>query len=171
MNRFLKYWRITGRGEAFQAQVINYADDFVILRAAVGLALPYERGINSNFRLPGARPEDDHTAVVFYVTPDYFRALRIPLLGGRAFTHADGPQAAKVVVVNEACANLYFPRRNPIGMRIKGGEDDLEIIGLVGNVPMEASSVGGYAPLAAVPVVFFPVAIPRWFSFGGAKNN
>ena len=27
MNRFLKYWRITGRGEAFQAQIVNYADD------------------------------------------------------------------------------------------------------------------------------------------------
>jgi len=31
MNRFLKYWRITGRGEAFQAEVVTYADDFVIL--------------------------------------------------------------------------------------------------------------------------------------------
>ncbi len=31
MNRFLKYWRITGRGEIFRAQVVNYADDFVIL--------------------------------------------------------------------------------------------------------------------------------------------
>jgi RNA-directed DNA polymerase len=31
MNRFLRYWRITGRGKAFQAHVVNYADDFVIL--------------------------------------------------------------------------------------------------------------------------------------------
>ena len=31
MNRFLKHWRRSGRGEAFQARVINYADDFVIL--------------------------------------------------------------------------------------------------------------------------------------------
>jgi RNA-directed DNA polymerase len=31
MNRFLKYWRITERDKAFQAQVVNYADDFVIL--------------------------------------------------------------------------------------------------------------------------------------------
>jgi RNA-directed DNA polymerase len=31
MNRFLKYWRQSGRGEAWQAHVINYADDFVIL--------------------------------------------------------------------------------------------------------------------------------------------
>jgi RNA-directed DNA polymerase len=31
MNRFLKFWRISGRGVAYQAEVINYADDFVIL--------------------------------------------------------------------------------------------------------------------------------------------
>ncbi len=31
MNRFLKHWRLTGRGEAFRARVISYADDFVIL--------------------------------------------------------------------------------------------------------------------------------------------
>jgi RNA-directed DNA polymerase len=41
MNRFLKYWRLTGRGEALRAHVIAYADDFVILsrgRAAEALA-------------------------------------------------------------------------------------------------------------------------------------
>src|SRR3954467_195215 len=41
MNRFLKHWRLTGRGEAFRAHVITYADDFVILsrgRAAEALA-------------------------------------------------------------------------------------------------------------------------------------
>ena len=41
MNRFLKYWRLTGRGEAFCAHVVAYADDFVILsrgRAAESLA-------------------------------------------------------------------------------------------------------------------------------------
>src|SRR6516165_2003817 len=31
MNRFLKYWRLTKRGEAFHARVVTYADDFVIL--------------------------------------------------------------------------------------------------------------------------------------------
>jgi RNA-directed DNA polymerase len=41
MNRFLKHWRLTGRGEAFRAYVVSYADDFVILsrgRAAEALA-------------------------------------------------------------------------------------------------------------------------------------
>ena len=38
MNRFLKHWRQTGRGKAFRAHVISYADDFVILSR--GLAAP-----------------------------------------------------------------------------------------------------------------------------------
>ncbi len=31
MNRFLKYWRQSGKGEAWDAHIINYADDFVML--------------------------------------------------------------------------------------------------------------------------------------------
>ena len=41
MNRFLKHWRLSGCGETFQAHVVSYADDFVILsrgRAAEALA-------------------------------------------------------------------------------------------------------------------------------------
>jgi RNA-directed DNA polymerase len=41
MNRFLKHWRLTKRGEAFRARVIAYADDLVILshgRSAEALA-------------------------------------------------------------------------------------------------------------------------------------
>ncbi len=31
VNRFLKHWRRSGRGEAFRWHIVNYADDFVIL--------------------------------------------------------------------------------------------------------------------------------------------
>jgi RNA-directed DNA polymerase len=46
MHRFLKYWRITGRGEVFQAQIVNYADDFVILsRRSAAEALNWTRSV------------------------------------------------------------------------------------------------------------------------------
>src|ERR1043166_6900996 len=52
MNRFLKYWRITGRGEAFQAHVVNYADDFVILsRRHAAEALDWTRGVMTRIGL------------------------------------------------------------------------------------------------------------------------
>jgi len=125
--------------------------------AAVALALPYERGINDAFGLPGDKPGDYHMTVEFYVTPDYFRALRIPVLSGRTFTQADGPRARKVVMVNETFAKKYFPERSPVGMHIKGGKDDIEIVGMVANVLMEGIHAGA-APLAAVPLMFIPAA-------------
>jgi RNA-directed DNA polymerase len=52
LNRFLKYWRITGRSEAFQAQVVNYADDFVILsRGRAAEALNWTRSVMARIGL------------------------------------------------------------------------------------------------------------------------
>jgi len=52
MNRFLKYWRMTGRGETFQAQVVNYADDFVILsRGHAEEALGWTRSVMTRIGL------------------------------------------------------------------------------------------------------------------------
>jgi RNA-directed DNA polymerase len=52
MNRFLKYWRITGKGEAFQGQVVTYADDFVILsRGSAKQALDWTRQVMTRIGL------------------------------------------------------------------------------------------------------------------------
>jgi len=52
MNRFLKYWRITGRNKAFQARVVNYADDFVILsRGHAAEALEWTRDVMTRIGL------------------------------------------------------------------------------------------------------------------------
>ena len=52
MNRFLKAWRLTGRGEAFRAHIVNYADDFVILsRARAHEALAWTRAVMTKLGL------------------------------------------------------------------------------------------------------------------------
>jgi RNA-directed DNA polymerase len=52
MNRFLKYWRLTGRGEAFHAHVIAYADDFVILtRGCAAEALAWTKAVMTRLGL------------------------------------------------------------------------------------------------------------------------
>jgi len=52
MNRFLKYWQITGQGEALQARVVNYADDFVILsRRYAAQALDWTRDVIQRIKL------------------------------------------------------------------------------------------------------------------------
>jgi RNA-directed DNA polymerase len=52
MNRFLKYWRKSGRGEEFLARVVNYADDFVILsRGNAARALNWTRRVMTRLGL------------------------------------------------------------------------------------------------------------------------
>jgi RNA-directed DNA polymerase len=52
MNRFLKHWRLTERGEAFRAQVISYADDFVILsRGYAAEALAWTKAVMTRLGL------------------------------------------------------------------------------------------------------------------------
>jgi RNA-directed DNA polymerase len=52
MNRFLKYWRLTGCGEAFRAHVIAYADDFVILsRRCAAEALAWTKAVMTRIGL------------------------------------------------------------------------------------------------------------------------
>src|ERR1700719_1796626 len=52
MNRFLKYWRLTERGEAFSAHVVSYADDFVILsRGRAAQALTWTKAVMTKLGL------------------------------------------------------------------------------------------------------------------------
>ncbi|MBV8232859.1 MAG: hypothetical protein JO329_22995 [Planctomycetaceae bacterium] len=52
MNRFLKHWRLTRRGEAFRAHVVSYADDFVILsRGCAQEALAWTKAVMTKLGL------------------------------------------------------------------------------------------------------------------------
>jgi RNA-directed DNA polymerase len=52
MNRFLKYWRLSGAGEAFRAHVVSYADDFVILsRGDAAGALAWTKAVMTKLGL------------------------------------------------------------------------------------------------------------------------
>ncbi|MGH9161183.1 MAG: ABC transporter permease, partial [Vicinamibacteraceae bacterium] len=69
---------------------------------------------------------------------DYFTALGMRLVRGRAFTSADDERAQQVVIINEAVARRFWPGRDPIGQRLKwGGPSNsqpwLTIVGVVGN--------------------------------------
>ena len=51
-----------------------------------------------------ATPEESANAAYLVITPDYFRAMQIPLTEGRAFTDQDNDKSPKVVIVNQAMA-------------------------------------------------------------------
>jgi putative ABC transport system permease protein len=87
---------------------------------------------------PPANPNDNHDADIRVVDGDYFGAMRIPLLSGRAFDRQDSSEDRKVVIVNEPFVKKYFPSENPIGKHLKiyEGKPEFsarEIVGIVGG--------------------------------------
>jgi predicted permease len=75
------------------------------------------------------------------ITPDYFKAMGIPLLEGRTFQHGDMDRPVREMIVGRATAKHFWPNESPIGKRIKTGGPNAPwstIVGVVGDVHDEA---------------------------------
>jgi putative ABC transport system permease protein len=133
--------------------------------AASGLPLG-NNGWQTSFTIVGQPiPPRDQTPLMeaCLVTPDYFKAMNIPVLRGRVFTdrddrsHLAGRDLSKLteneraaaglnaIVIDEEFARRHWPNEDPIGKRIRLGGGDpgpndltLEVIGVVGRVKMES---------------------------------
>ncbi|HWA87462.1 MAG TPA: ABC transporter permease [Opitutus sp.] len=121
---------------------------------------------NLIYKIPGRPPlpPGQIQGTLYYAaTPDYFRAMGIPLLRGRLFTAADAAGAPRVAIINEALAKLQFPNQDPIGQRINITNADSEIIGVVGDVKHYRldgdTRVQAYEPFAQVPFNFLTVVV------------
>ncbi len=79
------------------------------------------------------------TADFRVITPDYFRAMRIPLLKGRFFNDQDRENTTYSVIIDESFARRFFPGEEPLGKRIdedgsRSGHGFAVIVGVVGGV-------------------------------------
>jgi predicted permease len=88
---------------------------------------------------PPAKPGDRPNTNYRMTTPDYFRAMGIPLLAGRYFTEEDNGNHPPVVIISSVLAKNHFPDRSPIGQRLMIDDNDagprpVEIVGVVGPV-------------------------------------
>jgi predicted permease len=125
--------------------------------AAVTLSLPYERALNMSFQKVASGDGADRLITnMTYVTPGFFDTLQIPVLQGRAFTDADGPDAARVVIVNDAFARLYFPDRPAVGEMLRFGKETAQIVGIVGSVQQRRAGWGSFGPVGLVPNLYVP---------------
>lgn len=83
---------------------------------------------------PNERPEVEFRRAMH----NYFAAMGIPLLKGRAFTAADGPTAPGVAVINLAMARHVFPNEDPVGRHVRLGPNPsgpwMTIVGVIGDV-------------------------------------
>ncbi len=103
--------------------------------------------------VPKAAGNDLIIASSAYVSPDYFRVMRIPLRRGRELTTQDNKQAPDVAIVNEALAARFWPGEDPIGRRLRQGSTGpwRTVVGVVADTKE-------YAAAAEPPItVYFPV--------------
>jgi putative ABC transport system permease protein len=105
---------------------------------------------------PRPSPSDMLNSDLEVVGGDYFSTLKVPLLRGRTFNERDTKDSPRVVVIDEAMAEQYFPGENPIGKRLGmevGNNDESyvmwEIVGVVARMRFHA--VDEMAPL---PVIY-----------------
>ena len=150
------------------------------VRLASGLPLG-NNGWQTSFMVEGKpvpQPQDMPLMEACLASPDYFRAMSIPLLKGRYFTdqdnrdHLKGKDLSKLnevqqfvaginaIIVDQEFERRYWPGEEAVGKRIRmGTEPDAPaatVIGVVGRVKMEALStdsnrVQGYFSFAQIP--------------------
>jgi putative ABC transport system permease protein len=139
-----------------------------VTATAVATAIPLRGwGDGMPFRLP-EKPDEIVGTGFKIVTPGYFQALGLRLIGGRLLDDRDRAGSLPVVVVNESFVRRYSPGQNAIGKRILveqilpsrrglGPQVAWEIVGVVadekGRGLETPDDVGAYAAFAQSPVV------------------
>jgi putative ABC transport system permease protein len=91
-----------------------------VIAAGVATALPLGPvEVHTQIGFEGdPNPRQDHGAQLCAVSPDFFRALGIPLVAGRAFTDADAIGTPEVAIVNDVVARRYWPNQSPLGKHV-----------------------------------------------------
>jgi predicted permease len=105
---------------------------------------PLQRGMNFPIAIEGRPDAYEGGAEWRLIADDYFNTFRIPLLRGRDFSPADQAAGARVVIINAAMAQHFWPGEDPLGKRIEIGKwqgkwinpgfGPAEIIGVVRDI-------------------------------------
>ena len=112
---------------------------------------------NRSVWMEGSDPAQAKGPWFNWVSPEYFKTMGTPLLGGRDFNDHDTPTSPKVAIVNEAFARQFSSGANPVGKRLwqkaELGQPQVvyEIIGLVKNTKYQDLREE-FPPLVYVPI-------------------
>ncbi|HKW03536.1 MAG TPA: ADOP family duplicated permease [Vicinamibacterales bacterium] len=124
---------------------------------AVALAWGTQPLVNGNDRttvtVPGrpAFDQPDDYADEKYITPDYFKVLRVPVVRGRAFTDLDAaPGAPQAVILNDVAAARYFGSADPVGITV-AADGDRTVVGIVRSTRLQGPE-GDLRPEVYVPL-------------------
>ncbi len=166
---------LAGGNYSSTAKVTNFATQVIrrvealpgVQGAALTIGLPTTTEIDLPFNIAGKAPKAGQMyngdEQYRFISSHYFAVFKIPLLRGRLPNERDVANSAKVVIINQAMAEKYWPKGNPIGEVITIGKglgpqfDDAprQIVGIVGNVRetgLGDANVGVmYVPQSQIP--------------------
>jgi len=130
------------RAKAFDTQLLDRVRELPAVESAtLSRLIPFSYGTFSTASLiiDGYQPAPDEQLNSSYleVGGDYFKTLAIPIVAGREFQRTDDEKALPAAVVNETMAAKYWPRKDPIGQRLKVKDRWLQIVGVARNVKYE----------------------------------
>jgi putative ABC transport system permease protein len=167
-------------GYASAASRRGFVDDLLtrlstsrgVVTAAVNSRLPLggSRGANG-IAIEGRPPARGELLIADEreVTPEYFGALRIPLLAGRAFTDRDTASVEPVTIVNHAMAQRFWPNGDALNQRVrvtagpKAAIGWTRVIGIIGDVRHTGLARPPvpemYRPYAQTPTFDFAVVV------------
>ncbi len=123
--------------QAFHRRVLDQVEQVPgVAGAAFGWGLPLTNtGASTRVRV-GEAEDTRVTLPVRAVTPSFFDLLDMPIVAGRAFRDADGPDARPVAIITQRMASRHFPGVDPIGrvIDVPGWEgQQREIVGVLGD--------------------------------------
>jgi putative ABC transport system permease protein len=125
---------------------------------AVAYQMPFAGWDTDSFRLEGRplSPGEYQDAYINRVSPNFFDALHVPLIEGRAFTDHDAAGMVPVVIISESIATHFWPQGTAVGHRIRQGDDNSKepwatIVGVSAEI--------NYDPWRkdAPPAIYFPL--------------
>jgi putative ABC transport system permease protein len=134
----IKYHDDAQRDQFFLRALDRLAAQPGVVSAALVTALPLqgETWIDS-VSVPGDTRSDWQRAPtnVRFISPDYFRAMGIPLRSGRPFNDGD---KRDVAIISEGLAHLLWPGKDAVGRQVMDQDTPREVIGVAGDVRADA---------------------------------
>jgi putative ABC transport system permease protein len=140
-----------------------------VQRAGIGSNSPLMGGWQTGFFREGLpSPSNMPSADLEVITGDYFATFKAPLLRGRTFNERDAKDSPRVIIIDQAMAEQFFPGEDPIGKRLSvdvGNDEEgyvmSEIVGVVSRMRFHA--IDEMAPL---PVIYCSTAQAQRTSLG-----
>jgi len=81
------------------------------------------------------------------ISPDYFKVMQAPLARGRFFTEGDEDGKQPVAIIDETTARKYWATRDPLGRRVRFGQDPtkpwMTIVGIVKDIKSDGLDIDG----------------------------